>query len=155
MAQKNVEIRHSDAQSPQSERLFAAAHEAMQPIHPNINNAAFSMDPLRAVGVKLLLAFHKESPAGCCAVFKQDGYSELKRLFVLPEMRGSGVAEGLLEEVEAVARRNQTRKIMLESGIRLEAAHRLYLRLGYRKRGAFGGHDDLPESLFFEKTLDA
>lgn len=155
MAQEDVEIQHSDAQSPQSVRLFAAAHEAMQSIHPNIHSAAFSMDPLRAVGIKLLLAFHKESPAGCCAVFKQDGYSELKRLFVLPEMRGFGVAEGLLEEVEAVARRNHTRKIMLESGIRLEAAHRLYLRSGYKKRGAFGRHDDLPESLFFEKKLDA
>lgn len=111
------------------------------------------MDPLRAVGAKILLAYHKETPAGCCAVFKQDGYSELKRLFVLPEMRGFGVAESLLEEVEVVARRNHSKKVMLESGIQLHAAHRLYLRLGYRKRGAFGGHNDLPESLFFEKKL--
>ena len=155
MAQENVEIRQSEAHSPHSVKLFSAAYESMQSIYPNTQKAAFSMDPLRADGVKLLLAFHKESPAGCCAIFKLDGYSELKRLFVLPEMREFGVAEGLLEEVEAVARRNHTRKIMLESGIRLEAAHRLYLRSGYRKRGAFGGHDDLPESLFFEIKLDA
>ncbi|WP_187430193.1 GNAT family N-acetyltransferase [Roseobacter fucihabitans] len=154
MAQKNVEIRHSDAQSPQSVMLFSAAYEAMQSLYPNTQKAAFSMEPLRAIGVKILLAFCDESPAGCCAVFEQKGYSEVKRLFVFPEMRGFGIAEGLLEEVEAVARRSHSKKVMLESGTQLLAAHRLYLRRGYERRAAFDGHEDLPESLFFEKRLD-
>lgn len=153
MTRNKVDIRHADAQSPQLVTLFSAAYEAMQARYPNTQRAAFSMGPLRAAGVKVLLAFCDESPAGCCAVFEQEDYSELKRLFVVPEMRGFGIAEALLEEVETVARRSHSSKVMLESGTQLLAAHRLYLRLGYERRAAFGGHKDLPESMFFEKKL--
>ncbi len=37
--------------------------------------AANRSDTEKKFGVKLLLAFYKEAPAGCCAVFKQDGYT--------------------------------------------------------------------------------
>jgi len=148
-----IEIRPTDPISTEALALLAAGHKAMQAQFPEKRKVDFSVDALMGDQVKLLLAYRNEVPIGCCAVSIETDHSELKRLFVAPKMRGHGVAELLVQGAEYVSRDSRRKKIMLESGVDLHAAHRLYLRLGYKQRGVFGVHKDLPESLFFEKSL--
>ncbi|MEM7746771.1 MAG: GNAT family N-acetyltransferase [Pseudomonadota bacterium] len=148
-----INIRRADPTSTDAVNLLTAGHRAMQSLFPAKRKVEFSVDALVACHIYLFLAYLDDVPVGCCAASNEADYSELKKLFVLPEARGYGAAAALVYRAEETARAAQNGKVMLESGAGLHAAHRLYLRLGYKRRDAFGAHEDLPTSLFFEKAL--
>ena len=94
---------------------------------------------------------------GCGAMRRmtdQDGtYGEIKRMFVKPEARGHRIAEKILNQLDAEARRDGISRLLLETGVRQPEAIRLYERCGYTVRGSFGGYSDEFVSVFMEKRL--
>ncbi len=74
-------------------------------------------------------------------------------MFVAPEARGKGIAEALMVHLETIARDEGVKKLRLETGNLLHAAHRLYERRGFTRRGPFGDYRDDPLSVFMEKPL--
>ncbi|WP_299408716.1 GNAT family N-acetyltransferase [uncultured Roseobacter sp.] len=150
---KNIEVHEADPDSATAQALLKAGHTAMQAEFPKKRNVEFDPKSLAAGGMTLFIGYLDGEPVGCCALSLQPEFSELKKLYVTPSARGLGVAELLIRHVENYARTSGSKKIMLESGVRLHAAHRLYDRLGYRSCGAFGNHEPDPESSFFHKNL--
>ncbi|MDO8143457.1 MULTISPECIES: GNAT family N-acetyltransferase [unclassified Isoptericola] len=70
---------------------------------------------------------------------------ELKRVFVLPEHRGRGLARLLMAELERVARQAGFRRFVLETGTAQPEAIGLYTALGYEpieSYGKYAGYDD-------------
>jgi len=93
---------------------------------------------------------------GCGAVktLDDDGlYGEIKRMFVVPELRGRGVSKAILRALEAHLIVREIPCARLETGIRQPEAIGLYRRLGYRERGPFGRYTSDPLSLFMEKRF--
>lgn len=78
---------------------------------------------------------------------------EMKRLFVIPEMRGTGVAARLLELVEREAHRRGATRLLLHTGERQRAALALYSRVGYREIPVFAPYDSVPESVCLARVL--
>ncbi|WP_260479017.1 GNAT family N-acetyltransferase [Kibdelosporangium aridum] len=74
---------------------------------------------------------------------------ELKRMYVTPEARGTGVASLLLEAAATVVRDAGGRRILLETGTRQPEAIRLYEKSGYTRIPSY--HD--PLSVCFAKDL--
>jgi len=62
---------------------------------------------------------------------KDERTCELKRLYVSPSARGSGLGQRLYEHAEAFARAAGYRTIWLDSSRRFGKAHRLYERNGF------------------------
>jgi putative acetyltransferase len=93
------------------------------------------------------------SAIGCGAVVVGPDYGEVKRMYVHPQSRGSGVARQLLEHLESAARARGCATLRLETGPYQPAAIALYERAGYKRRGPFGAYTDDPLSVFMEKTL--
>jgi putative acetyltransferase len=96
---------------------------------------------------------------GCGGVAFDDGFAELKRMFVRPAARGKGVAQAVLAQLERDARAKGYKRLVLETGDTLGPAQRLYERAGFRRCEAFGHYRALPpatieRSYFFEKRLD-
>ena len=91
---------------------------------------------------------------GCVALVDCGSYGEIKRLYVRPEWRGRGIAEALMDRLEADAGDLGLGVVRLETGSRLAAAVRLYERRGYDRCGKFGCYREHPASLFMEKRLD-
>lgn len=96
---------------------------------------------------------------GCGGVALFDGFAEVKRMYVRPGARGTGVAPALLARIAEAARAEGRTVLRLETGTRQHAAIRLYEREGFRVCGAFGDYRALPaaaiaESVFMEKLLD-
>lgn len=60
-----------------------------------------------------------------------DATAEVKRMWVVPEMRGRGVAKQLLHALEAFALHAGVNVIRLDTHAKLKAARALYLRHGY------------------------
>ena len=92
---------------------------------------------------------------GCAALARQDGYAEVKSMFVPPEARGIGVARRLLVHLEGVAAGEGIPLLRLETGDKLAAAVALYERHGFARRGPFGRYEPNTSSLFYEKPVAA
>jgi putative acetyltransferase len=93
---------------------------------------------------------------GCGALKLADGgEAEVKRMYTRPEVRGLRVGSALLSAIEALARANGVRTLMLETGEGpgFEGAFRLYERSGFSRRGAFFDYPDSEWSRFYEKRL--
>jgi GNAT superfamily N-acetyltransferase len=89
----------------------------------------------------------------CCGGIKPlpDGACEVKRMFVVAEVRGRGVARALLVELERRARELGYTVARLDTGPRQPRARRMYERSGYAPVANFNGN---PVASFFgEKRL--
>ncbi|MEW2623256.1 GNAT family N-acetyltransferase [Streptomyces sp. NPDC048106] len=66
--------------------------------------------------------------------------AELKRMYVRPAGRGTGLGRGLLLAVEEAARRLGAVRIVCESNTQLTVARALYTRNGYEETQPYEGH---------------
>src|SRR6478609_8144991 len=94
--------------------------------------------PLCCGGIKRL----PDEPARAC---------EIKRMYVVPEARGRGVARRLLAHLEQAARDLGYTVVRLDTGSRQPAAQHIYTSAGYVQIGNFNDH---PVATYFgEKRL--
>ena len=82
-----------------------------------------------------------------------DGTGEVKRMYVLPERRGTGAAPRILAALEDWARERGWWRLRLETGDRQPDAVRFYTRSGYAPIPGFGAYAGSASSLCFEKAL--
>lgn len=61
------------------------------------------------------------------------GVCELRKMYLLPELRGRGIGARLLQECLAAARERGYRRCYLETRAGMEAAQKLYARTGFRR----------------------
>ncbi|MGH9137232.1 MAG: GNAT family N-acetyltransferase [Acidimicrobiales bacterium] len=102
-----------------------------------------------------LIAWVGDEPVGCGAVrpLGGGGTCEIKRMYVVPAMRGTGAGIALLAALEARARELGYRRVMLETGIRQPEAMALYERAGYRAVENYGAYRTSPLSRCYAKDL--
>lgn len=107
-------------------------------------------DDLRPPRGVFLLARLDTRPVGCGAVkLVEPGVGSIKRMWVSPEVRGSGVGRRLLVALEKEAAALGITLLRLETNRSLHEAQALYRRNGYRKVAAF--NDDPYADHWFEK----
>jgi putative acetyltransferase len=84
-----------------------------------------------------------------------DRTAEVKRMYTRPGYQGRGIGGAILDQIQAMARREGIRRLVLETGDRHPAAWRVYERAGFNRCGAVLGYPDTQWSVFYEKYLDA
>ncbi|MFF3861708.1 GNAT family N-acetyltransferase [Streptomyces sp. NPDC002209] len=82
-----------------------------------------------------------------------DGDAELKRMYVVPEARGLGLARRILAELEADARAAGRTRMVLETGDQQPEAIALYLSSGYTPSAKFGHYRHYDSSRCMAKPL--
>ncbi|WP_030441300.1 GNAT family N-acetyltransferase [Actinoplanes subtropicus] len=91
---------------------------------------------------------------GCAALRRLDGRcAEVKRMYVEPASRGSGVAAALLRGLEEKARARGWTTLRLETGPAQPDAIRFYEREGYRPIPLYGAYVGSDLSLCYERAL--
>jgi putative acetyltransferase len=93
---------------------------------------------------------------GCGGIAFEDGFAELKRMYVRPQLRGQHIGRSILARLEEEARARNVRRLVLETGDVLHAALRLYEGAGFKRCAAFGAYTKMPSSsiersIFLEK----
>jgi GNAT superfamily N-acetyltransferase len=83
----------------------------------------------------------------------EDGDAEIKRMFVVREARGRGLARRLLAELEASAAAAGRTRMVLETGSKQPEAIRLYESSGYTPVDKFGYYRDHELSICMGKPL--
>ncbi len=83
----------------------------------------------------------------------RDGDAEIKRMYVVPEARGRGLARAILAELESGAAAAGRTRMVLETGSLQPEAIALYTSCGYRPVPKFGLYRDEPLSRCFGLDL--
>ena len=92
--------------------------------------------------------------AGCgCLKPYADQTVEMKRVFVLKQFRGQGVARAIMAELEVWARELGFAVAILETGILQPEAIRLYEAAGYERIPNYPPYEIVAESVSFQKKL--
>ncbi|MFV2053977.1 GNAT family N-acetyltransferase [Aliiroseovarius sp. YM-037] len=152
-AKANITIAPGDPRSAEAVALLTASHTLMRSACPPESNHFLSIDQLTAANIRFYLARVGEEAFGCAALAVRDEYGELKSMYVAEAARGLGIAQALLDQIEATARAEDLSLLRLETGSTLHAAQRFYERAGYTRRGPFGDYSDDPLSVFMERAL--
>lgn len=90
---------------------------------------------------------------GCAALVSKQGYGEIKRMYVKPETRGTGLGRELMMVLELASGQFNLPLLRLETGVKQPEAIGLYRSAGFREIGPFGDYNLDPNSLFMEKEL--
>ncbi|MDP3913733.1 MAG: GNAT family N-acetyltransferase [Bacteroidota bacterium] len=95
-----------------------------------------------------------EKPVGCgCFKRFDDETAEMKRMFVIPEMRGRKLAAQLLQELETWAVEEGCTTAVLETGLRQVEAQHLYSVAGYSRTENYGQYVGMEDSICYVKEL--
>ncbi|WP_286929260.1 MULTISPECIES: GNAT family N-acetyltransferase [Aeromicrobium] len=101
-----------------------------------------------------LLVLDGDEPVGTVSLRRLRDLVEIKRMYLLPSTRGTGIAARLLAAIEARAA-EITDRVVLHTGERQRAAIALYARFGYEPIEVYPPYDQVPESVCFAKRLDS
>ena len=102
-----------------------------------------------------VIAVKNDIPVGCGAIKKlTDEAVEVKRMYVIHNQRGKGVAGAILTKLENWARELGFHKCRLETGKRQPEAIALYEKKGYLKISNYGPYRGIENSICFEKVVN-
>lgn len=118
----------------------------------SIHSVSASAAEMGSPGGDFLLVTWEGRTVGCGGIKRIDPRTcEIKRMYLLPEVRGRGLSAVLLEALELRARELGYERVRLDTGDRQPAAKRLYERGGYREIDDYNGNT--AASFWFEKQL--
>ncbi|MQS38178.1 GNAT family N-acetyltransferase [Streptomyces katsurahamanus] len=112
--------------------------------------------PPSTADIAVFLVAHEDdgTAVGCAGLrYLGEGVGEVKRMYVAPDQRGSGLAALILRSLEDWARGQGWKALRVETGDRLSTAMRFYTRSGYESIPNFGAYADSECSLCFERIL--
>jgi GNAT superfamily N-acetyltransferase len=141
MAPQTIIIRRGDIGAEVSRALIGALNAELQGAYPEPGATHFKLDPEEVTGGRgvFLLLYRGGDAVGCGAFRLIDAETtELKRMYVAPAARGEGLGRRLVSALEAEARALGVRRLVLETGVRQQAALALYRATGFEPIPLFG-----------------
>lgn len=149
-----MNLRPCEPDSPDAQALFALLDADIRSRFPGEPVNGIAPDQFRSANGYLSLLFDGDLPVACGSFRPLDPTTaEVRRMFVLPERRGQGLATTILGHLEEVAVARGHHRIILETGNKQFEAIALYEKLGFHRIPAFGPYLDSPISVCFEKPL--
>jgi putative acetyltransferase len=146
-------IAAEDPGQPEIVQLLRDGEAHSAELYPAESNHHLPLDALRQPNVRFFVGRSGANAVATGALVLNGNWAELKRMWVVPEARGRGVAKTMLATLEAEARRANVHALRLETGVSSAAALRLYASAGFRRIGPFADYRDDPLSVFMEKAL--
>lgn len=149
----NYRIREGRPTDPDVRALIAELDAFNTALYPAESNHFDPPEKLAATRGVFLVAEGGAGLVGCGAAKHCGEWAEIKRMFLKPEARGSGLAALILERLLDWARNEGLTLARLETGNVSEGALKLYRRAGFREVTAFPPYQPDPLSIFMERTL--
>ena len=93
--------------------------------------------------------------AVACGALKRhgDGVGEVKRMYTRPSHRGRKIGEQMMARIEAMAREEGLKRLVLETGDSHYAAWKVYENAGFARCGPVLDYADVKWSVFYDKTF--
>jgi putative acetyltransferase len=101
-----------------------------------------------------IVCYADDKAIGCGAFREYDQSKvEIKRMFVLPEYRGHGIATKILNELELWAAEFNYQEYILETGKNQPEAIRLYKKAGFSITPSYGQYLNVENSVCMKKSI--
>jgi nicotinamidase-related amidase/GNAT superfamily N-acetyltransferase len=141
MASETITIARADLTSEVSRALIGSLNDELRGVYSEPGATHFQLDPEEVTGGRgaFLIVYRDGAAVGCGALRLLDAETaELKRMYVAPAVRGTGLGRRLLTALEAEARALGVRRLVLETGVRQAAALALYRATGFHPIPLYG-----------------
>ena len=109
----------------------------------------------KITNIRNVVVFYVDEQAVGAGGFKeyQSGEVEIKRMFILPEYRGKGIAFQILQELEKWAGELNYSKCILETRKKQPEAIALYQKSGYKMIRNYGQYENVLNSVCMSKSI--
>ena len=135
-------------------RLVSALNETTLTLTPREFTHHLTVEQMAGSDTTLFVARDDAAAIAMGALRRHPGgIGEVKRMYTLPDYQGRGTGGRILAEIEALARREGLKSLVLETGSNFSAALRVYARGGFRATGPVLDYAPSPYTAFFEKPL--
>jgi GNAT superfamily N-acetyltransferase len=144
-----VTITRAELTSEVSRALIAELNLELSGMYPEPGANHFGLDPTEvSEGHGAFLVIRRDgTPVGCGAMRRiGPDTAELKRMYVSPTQRGTGLGRRLVAALEAEARKLGVRRLVLETGTRQLPAIALYRAAGFQPIPLYGEYRETPET---------
>ena len=153
----DIEIRRAEIISAAARNLVLALEAEMLQLYPEdatTDHFILGTDEVADGRGAFMIAYGANTPVACGAIrLRNPATAEIKRMYVIPQARGQGIAGRLLDALDSEARCLGARKVVLETGPRQPEAISLCSRAGFVEIEGFGEFKDHPLSYFMGKEL--
>jgi GNAT superfamily N-acetyltransferase len=139
--------------SAAAQSLIAALDEEILGRYPGEPVNGIDIAEFEAAGGVFVVCYLNDMPAACGAFRPFEGSAEIKRMYVVPSLRGRGLARAVLDFLEAETARRGFSRAILETGRQMTEALGLYRSRGWKEIPVFGPYVGDPKSICFEKYL--
>jgi len=146
-------FRIESAASPAAQSLMAALDDDILSRYPGEPTNGIDAADFEASGGVFVVCYVDDVPAACGAIRPFEGSAEIKRMYVVPALRGRGLARAMLAFLESEAARRGYARAVLETGRAMTEPLTLYRSEGWREIPVFGQYVGDPKSICFEKPL--
>ena len=105
--------------------------------------------------IENVLVYYENGIALGCGAFKElePSIAEIKRMFVVPEGRGKGIATTILNELESWTKDLNYTSCQLETSQKLKKAIALYKKFGYKIIPNYGQYEGVESSMCMKKIF--
>ncbi|MGW2254060.1 GNAT family N-acetyltransferase [Kitasatospora sp. NPDC001660] len=156
-----VEFRVTGYGHPDAQALSAEVQQEYVRRYGDPDETVLRPDDFEAPAGLFLIAYLDGRPVACGGWrAKQagphglrDGDAELKRMFVVPDARGRGLARAVLRRLERTAVEAGRTRFILETGTEQPEAVALYRSEGYEAIQKFGIYREHPQSICLGKEF--
>lgn len=151
-----MDIQQDDLSSAEVRLLVAGHLSDMRSNSPPGCVHALAIESLRSPQITFWVARADGVPCGCGALKELDSRTgEVKSMRTHAEFLRRGVGQAVLDEIIRTARERGYSRLLLETGTgaAFEAAHMLYRRNGFARRGSFGEYAATGFNVFMARTL--
>lgn len=149
-------VERCDIGSAEAQALIAELNAELSARYPEPGSTHFLLLPEQVASGRgtFLVARVDGEPVGCGALRRiADATGEIKRMYVRPAARGSGVGRAILAALEDEARRLGMTRLVLETGVYQLEAMALYERAGFARIEPFGEYVGSRVSVCMGKQL--
>lgn|GEM_PF-3432826 len=115
-------------------KLCVKLNAQMNEVVPGRIDVYCTLTSIDNVFYVVLAVDEQGNPMGMAAMTDEgDSVAEVRCVFVEPKFRGKGIAKELCLHLENVAKASGFKTIILDTWVQLEAAMKLYEKLGYER----------------------
>jgi putative acetyltransferase len=151
-----ITVSPEDPRSPEAQKLLNAFEQEVRHRYESAPADVGYFDPALVSAPKsvFLVARVEGEAVGCGALVPmEDDVVEIKRMFVLLERRGQGIAKKILDRLQDLAKQFDYDRIRLETGTKQPESIALYGKSGFYRVPNFPPFESDNTAVCFEKRI--
>lgn len=135
------------------QKLLADFDRYLAELYPPESGYGLAVEELRSPNVRFVFVELDDVVVACGALRLDQDYAEIKRMYVVPEQRQSGIGRQLLAHLEAAASSSGRQLLRLETSVAQPEAIALYEQAGFERIDPFAPYAADARSVFMQKPV--